>query len=97
VHTLICRGSGLPLQFSVSPATIHDSPFARPLLERAISLYHIRPYIIRLDAAYWRLRLITWIYKTICVVAAIHLPPQAPEKPLLLASYLEQEGIWKTE
>ena len=51
VHTLICRGSGLPLQFLVSPANIHDSPFARPLLELAVSLYHIRPRIIRLDAA----------------------------------------------
>jgi hypothetical protein len=53
VHTLICRGSGLPLQFLVSPANSHDSPVARPLLELAVSLYHIRPRLIRLDAAYW--------------------------------------------
>jgi hypothetical protein len=30
VHTLICRGSGLPLFFLLSPA--HDAPFAQPLL-----------------------------------------------------------------
>jgi hypothetical protein len=53
VHTLMCRGSGLPLQCLVSPTNIHESPFARPLLARAVSLYHIRPRIIRLDAAYW--------------------------------------------
>ena len=89
MHTLICRGSGLPLQFLVSPATIHDSPFARPLLELAVSLYHIRPRIIRLDAACWGLRLIRWIHETLGAVAVIRLPPQTPEKPLLLASYLE--------
>ena len=79
VYTLICRGSGLPLQFLVSPANIHDSPFARPLLELAVSLYHIRPRIIRLDAAYWGLRLIRWIHETLGAVAVIRLPPQTPE------------------
>lgn len=28
VHTLICRGSGLPLSFLLSPANAHDAPFA---------------------------------------------------------------------
>ena len=28
VHTLICRGSGLPLFFLLSPANVHDAPFA---------------------------------------------------------------------
>jgi len=32
VHTLICRGSGLPLFFLLSPANSHDAPFARRLL-----------------------------------------------------------------
>jgi hypothetical protein len=62
VHTLICRGSGLPLQFLVSPANVHDAPFARPLLEISVRLYRIRPRVIRLDAAYWGLRLIHWIH-----------------------------------
>jgi Transposase DDE domain len=35
VHTLLCRGSGLPLLFPLSPANVHDAPFARPLLEGA--------------------------------------------------------------
>src|SRR5579859_3323400 len=59
VHTLICRGSGLPLFFLLSPANSHDAPFARPLLAWAIRLYQIRPRFIRLDAAYWGVRLIT--------------------------------------
>src|SRR5439155_25517218 len=31
VHTLICRGSGLPLFFLLSPANSHDAPFAQRL------------------------------------------------------------------
>jgi Transposase DDE domain len=58
VHTLLCRGSGLPIHFLVSPANVHDAPFARPLLEWAVRLYQLRPRVIRLDAAYWSLRLI---------------------------------------
>ena len=64
VHTLICRGSGLPLFFLLSPANVHDAPFAQPLLAWAVHLYQIRPRIIRLDAAYWGLRLIAWIHAT---------------------------------
>src|SRR5256885_4049600 len=30
VHTLLCRGSGLPLFFLLSPANVHDAPFAQP-------------------------------------------------------------------
>ena len=58
VHTLLCRGSGLPVHFLVWPANAHDGPFARPLLEWAVRLYHLRPRIIRLDAGYWGLKLI---------------------------------------
>jgi hypothetical protein len=39
VHTLLCRGSGLPVQFLVSPANCHDAPFARPLLELRFPLF----------------------------------------------------------
>ncbi len=52
VHTLICRGSGLPLFFLLAPANAHDAPFAQPLLAWAKRLYPIRPRVIRLDAAY---------------------------------------------
>jgi hypothetical protein len=34
VHTLICRGSSLPLLFLLSPANVHDAPFTRPLFFR---------------------------------------------------------------
>src|SRR5262249_13438455 len=43
VHTLLCRGSGLPVHFLVSLANVHDAPFARPLLEAAMHLYHLHP------------------------------------------------------
>src|SRR3979490_3210453 len=36
VHTLLCRGSGLPIFFLLSPANLHDAPFARLLLEWAL-------------------------------------------------------------
>jgi len=76
VHTLLCRGSGLPLHFLVSPANVHDAPFARPLLEWALHLYHIRPRIIRLDAAYWGLRLISWIHTVLGAVAVVPWNPK---------------------
>src|SRR5207302_7574300 len=62
VHTLICRGSGLPLFFLLSAANAHDAPFAKLLLAGAMRLYQIRPRVVRLDAAYWGLRLIAWIH-----------------------------------
>lgn len=51
VHTLLWRGSGLPLFFLLSPANAHDAPFAQPLLAWAKRLYQIRPRVIRVDAA----------------------------------------------
>jgi len=50
VHTLLCRGSGLPLLFFLAPANGHDAPFAQPLLTWAVRLYGLRPRVIRLDA-----------------------------------------------
>jgi transposase len=76
VHTLLCRGSGLPLFFLLSPANFHDAPFARLLLEWAVRLYQIRPRVIRLDAAYWGLRLIAWIHATLRAVAVIPWNPK---------------------
>jgi hypothetical protein len=76
VHTLLCRGSGLPVCFLLSPANVHDAPFARPLLEWAVRLYPIRPRIIRLDAAYWGLRLIAWIHTTLHAVAVVPWNPK---------------------
>jgi hypothetical protein len=76
VHTLICRGSGLPLFFLLSPANSHDAPFAQPLLAWAVHLYQIRPHVIRLDAAYWGLRLIAWLHTILGAVAVIPWNPK---------------------
>ena len=76
VHALLCRGSGLPVFFLLSPANVHDAPFALPLLVWAVRLYHIRPRVIRLDAAYWGLRLIGWIHATLGAVAVVPWNPK---------------------
>jgi transposase len=76
VHTLLCRGSGLPLLFLLSPANVHDAPFARPLLAWALLLYRLRPRVIRLDAGYWGLRLIAWIHTVLGAVAVVPWNPK---------------------
>lgn len=76
VHTLLCRGSGLPLFFIVAPANFHDAPFAKLLLGWAVRLYSLRPRFIRLDAAYWGLALIHWIHGTLGAVAVIPWNPK---------------------
>jgi transposase len=76
VHTLICRGSGLPLLFLLSPANPHDAPFAQRLLAWAMRLYQIRPRVVRLDAAYWGLRLIAWIHSVLGAVAVVAWNPK---------------------
>ncbi len=96
VHTLICRGSGLPLFFLLSPANSHDAPFAQRLLAGAVRLYQIRPRIIRLDAAYWGLRLIAWIHAVLGAVAII-LGIQTPEESLLLTADLDQRRTRQTQ
>ena len=76
LHTLLCRGSGLPLLFLLSPANVHDAPFARPLLELAVRLFAIRPCVIRLDAGYWGLNLIAWIHAVLGAAAVIPWKPK---------------------
>ena len=44
---LAFRGSGLSVHFLISPANVHDTPFAHPLLEISLRLYHLRPCVIR--------------------------------------------------
>jgi hypothetical protein len=76
VHTLLCRGSGLPLLAFVAPANVHDAPFARPLLELSSCLLGIRPRVIRLDAGYWGLKLIAWIHTVLGARAVIPWNPK---------------------
>ena len=95
VHTLICRGSGLPLFFLLSPANVHDAPFAQPRLPWAVHLYQIRPRIIRLDAAYWGLRLIAWIHATLGAVAIIPWNPKRQKNRSCLPPTWTKEELGK--
>jgi len=97
VHTLICRGSGLPLFFLLSPANSHDAPFAQPLLAWAVHLYQIRPRFIRLDAAYWGGKAHRLDSCHFGRGSGDSLEPQTPEKSLLFASYLDQRGVEQTQ
>lgn len=74
-HTLLCRGSGLPL-FVVAPANGHDAPFAKLLLTRAVRLDDLRPRRIRMDAAYWELARIHRIRATLGAVAVVPWHPR---------------------
>jgi len=95
VHTLLCRGSGLPIFYLLSPANVHDAPFARPLLEWAVRLYSIRPRIIRLDAAYWGLRLIAWIHATLHAVAVVPWNPKRQKNRSCLPPTWTKEELGK--
>jgi hypothetical protein len=75
-HTLLCRGSGLPLFSIVAPANHHDAPFARPLLTWALRLYAIRPRVVRLDAGYWGTALVQWIHVVLGAVAVVPWNPK---------------------
>jgi transposase len=95
VHTLLCRGSGLPVHFLVSPANCHDALFARPLLELAVRLYCIRPRIIRLDAAYWGLQLIHWIHATLGAIAVVPWNPKRQKNRSCLPPTWTSEELGK--
>lgn len=95
VHTLLCRGSGLPVHFLVSPANCHDAPFARPLLELAVRLYRIRPRIIRLGAGYWGLQLIHWIHATLGAIAVVPWNPKRQKNRSCLPPTWTKEALGK--
>src|SRR5437588_978063 len=95
VHTLLCRGSGLPIFFLLSPAHLHDAPFARPLCQCALRLYQIRPRVIRLDAAYWGLRLIAWIHATLHATAVVPWNPKRQKNRFCLPPTWTKEELGK--
>jgi hypothetical protein len=80
LHTLLCRGAGLPRLFRLWPANAHDAPFARPLLELAVRLFALRPRALRLDAGYWGLKLIAWIHTVLGAVAVIPWNPKRQKR-----------------
>src|SRR6266705_1780481 len=95
VHTLICRGSGLPILFLLFPAHAHDAPFAKLLLAGAVRLSQIRPRIVRLDAAYWGLRLIAWIHAVLGAVAVIPWNPKSQKNRSCLPPTWTKEELGK--
>src|SRR5207248_6253554 len=95
VHTLICRGSGLPLFFLLSPANSHDAPFAQRLLEWAMCLYQIRTRVVCLDAAYVRSRLISWIHAVLGAVAVIAWNPKRQKNRSCLPPTWTREELGK--
>jgi transposase len=80
LHTLLCRGTGLPFLFRLSPANVHDAPFARPLLELAVRLFALRQWVVRLDAGYWGLTLIAWIHTALGAQAVIPWNPKRQKR-----------------
>ena len=80
VHTLLCRGTGLPPLFLLSPANVHDAPFARPLLAWAVRLFQVRPRVVRLDAGYWGLKLIAWIHTALGAYAVLPWNPKRQKR-----------------
>jgi transposase len=95
VHSLLCRGSGLPVFYLLSPANVHDAPYAQPLLEWAVRLFPLRPRIIRLDAAYWGLRLIRWIHGVLGAVAVVPWNPKRQKQRSCLPPTWTKEELGK--
>ncbi|WP_170293319.1 transposase [Thermogemmatispora aurantia] len=80
VHTLLCRGTGLPLLFLPSPANVHDAPLARPLLAWTVRLFQVRSRVIHLDAGSWGLKLIAWIHTVLGARAVLPWTPKRQKR-----------------
>ncbi|MBX5451032.1 MAG: transposase [Thermogemmatispora sp.] len=80
VHTLLCRGTGLPLLFLPSPANVHDAPLARPLLAWTVRLFQVRSRVIHLDAGFWGLKLIAWIHTVLGTRAVLPWNPKRQKR-----------------
>jgi hypothetical protein len=91
----ICRGSGLPLLFLLSPTNSHDAPFAQRLLAWDLQFYQIYPRIVRLDTAYWGLSLITWIHAVLGAVAVIVWNPKSQKNRSCLPPTWTKEELGK--
>jgi hypothetical protein len=65
---------------------MHDATFARPLFTLAARLYHLRPRIIRLDAAYWACNSFTGSMPRMASHCSGSLESQVTEKPLVFTA-----------
>jgi hypothetical protein len=90
VAVLVCLSSF----YSLLP--IHcPAPFAQRLLAWAVCLYRIRPRVIRLNAAYWGLRLIAWIHSVLGAIAVIPWNPGSTKNRSCLPPTWTKEELGK--
>jgi transposase len=80
---------------ALSQANAHDAPFAQLLLAWAVRLYQIHPRVVRLDAAYWGLRLIAWIHAVLGAVAVIPWSPKRQKNRTCLPPTCTKEELGK--
>src|SRR5204862_1524440 len=71
------------------------APFAQRLLIGAVRLYQIRPRVVRLDAAYWGLRLIAWIHAVLGAIAVIPWNPKRKKNRSCLPPTWTKEELGK--
>ncbi len=84
-----------PSSCLVAPANSHDAPFAKLLLAGAVCFSHIRPRIVRLDAAYWGLQLIAWIHGVLGAQAVIPWNPKNQKNRSCLPPTWTKEELGK--
>lgn len=65
VHTLLCRWSQLPILFLITPANRQECTVAIPLLALSVALFGLPIMIVRADAGYFTLAIMTFIRVTL--------------------------------
>jgi hypothetical protein len=65
VHVVVDRLSRLPLCFLLAPANANDLPLAYPLLWWVRFVWGLPVRLVRADGAYWGLRLVAFIVRTL--------------------------------
>jgi transposase len=82
-------------QARLGPALHIDALTAQPRFSWALRLYQIRPRVIRLDAAYWGLRLISWIHTVLGAIAVIPWNPKRQKNRSCLPPTWTKEELGK--
>lgn len=65
VHTLLCRGSQLPILFLLTPANRQESIVAIPLLALAVMLFNLPIALVRADSSYFTVAIMSFIRLTL--------------------------------